>query len=83
VRLDHLYDVQPNVGRLVGGPHDGQRVTFGNEWPSLWRMPPVTPWATLDSPDFDPLAPVSHPTYEPTASVDDDGVRVYRYAGDR
>ncbi|MGW4958020.1 hypothetical protein ACWEPL_12410 [Nonomuraea sp. NPDC004186] len=83
MRLDQLHDVQPNVGRLVGGPHDGLRVTFVREWPALWRMSPVTPWFTLDSPSFDSLAPVRCPTYQSTASVDDDGVRVYRYVGDQ
>lgn len=81
VSLDRLYDVQPNVGRLLGGPHDGERVTFGQEWPWLWRTVPAT-WRTLDL-DADPLAPVRLPTYERTESVDDDGVRVYRYVGDQ
>ncbi|MEU4511686.1 hypothetical protein AB0G05_19520 [Nonomuraea wenchangensis] len=83
--LDQFYDVQPNVGRLFGGPHDGLRVTFGREWPFVWRVPAPAGWSALDS-EFDPLAPIAapmrHPTYERTTSVDDDGVRVYRYVGD-
>ncbi len=81
--LDQLYDVQPNVGRLLGGPSDGLRVPFRQEWPLVWRMPPVVAWSALDGLDSDPFAPVLCPTYEQTESVDDDGVRVYRYVGDR
>ena len=81
--LDQLYDVQPNVGVLVGGPSDGLRVIFRQEWPFLWLMPPVVSWSAFDAFDADPLTPLSYPTYQQTESVDDDGVRVYRYVGDR
>lgn len=83
-RLERFYDVQPCVGRLVGGVHDGLQLTFGWEWPFIWRMPCPAPVITFDMwMDGDQLVPVSYPTYERTESVGDDGVRVYRYVGDR
>lgn len=80
--LDRFYDVQPNVARLVGGPHDGQRMTLGREWPVLWRVPAPATWSPFDL-EAEPLTLGRHPTYERTASVDDDGMCVYRYVGDQ
>lgn len=83
VDLDGLYDVAPNVVRLVGGYHDGQRVTIGNHgWPSLWRMPGAPPDIPLVG-ELWPSDMPGHPTYQRTDSVNDRGERAYRYIGEQ
>lgn len=84
-QLLSLYDAPPKVLRLVGGPHDGERVTVHlDDWPLRWLMAgpihPLEEWLTEPEPVF---GPASHPAYEYTDSVSDCGERTYRYLGDR
>lgn len=83
VDLASLYDTGPLVICLVGGYHDGQRVTIGRHgWPWLLLMPgaptPI-PLAGEPSPGEMPY----HPRYQCTESINDQGERVYRYIGER
>lgn len=80
--LADLYDVAPHVIRLVGGYHDGRRVTIDQkEWQLRWMMPGPLPELTLAS-YYSPHV-MRHLAYDYTDQMNDHGERVYRFVGER
>ncbi|MEV4093807.1 hypothetical protein [Streptosporangium saharense] len=83
MNLADLYNAAPLVIRLMGGYHDGERVTVrGRTWPPRWRMPGAVAPVRLTSFDSPSVAEVQrYPTYAYTNSVTEHGERAYRYIG--
>lgn len=84
-QLLDLYDTHPNVIKLIGGPYDGQQLTVpGTSWPQRWLMPRMPAPTVTFTAETDPSLryPSSHPAYAYTDSLDDNGIRAYRYVGD-